>query len=83
MNDDDDDQNWNPRYVYYANAHGRSPKRQFEIDRKAYSGCMIGFMNWMSEKKAEFYKAHPEAFFDKNVIGDIEAWDNFLRKSTE
>ena len=81
----DDDQNWNPRYVYYARAHGHSPEEQFELDKEAHpGGCMVGFMLWISEKKAEFYEAHPEAFvMDRHAISDDAAWDDFLRKSSE
>jgi len=79
----DDDQNWNPRYVYYAKAHGHSPEEQFEFDKEAYTGCMIDFMLWMNEKKAEFYEAHPEACMDRHAISDDAAWDDFLRESVE
>lgn len=81
---DDDDQNWNPRYVYYAKAHGYSPQERFAIDKDVYiGGCMTGFILWMNKKKAEFYEVHPEAFLDHNTIYDDAAWDDFLRKSSE
>ena len=83
MINDDDDQNWNPRYVYYAKAHGHSPQEQFELDKVNYTGCMTGFLLWMIKKKGQFYEAHPEACMDGNVIWDEGAWDNFLRKSAE
>lgn len=80
---DNDDQNWNPRYVYYARAHGHSPQERLAIDKDVYTGCMTGFILWIGEKKKEFYKVHPEAFLDRNTIYDDAAWDDFLRKSVE
>lgn len=40
---------WNPRYIAYAEAHGRSPEEQLAADRVAYpGGCMAGFILWCS-----------------------------------
>lgn len=40
---------WNPRYVAYAKANGRSPAAMLENDRQEYpGGCMAGFICWIS-----------------------------------
>lgn len=39
---------WNPRYVYYATAHGRTPEAMLEKDKEDWpGGCMVGFSQWI------------------------------------
>lgn len=38
---------WNPIYLAYATAHGRTPEAQLEADR---GGNMIGFILWVSRR---------------------------------
>lgn len=45
------DLRWQPRYVEYAQAHGNTPERQYEIDGEAYpGGRMAGFIVWCIER---------------------------------
>lgn len=51
---------WNPRYVAYARAHGRTPEDQLAHDKREYpGGWMGGFMVWMNQRWAE-WRATPE-----------------------
>jgi hypothetical protein len=81
----DADWKWNPRFVVYARAHGRTPEAQLEADRAASPAVMAGFLTWMRDRREAFQKAHPEAFFGKGdsaPIADQEAWDRFLSVAT-
>ena len=75
---------WNPRFVAYAAAHGRTPEAQSDHDRQEWpGGMMVGFMLWMSDRQRDFLAAHPEAFFvgwngRRSEIQDFAAWDAFL-----
>lgn len=75
---------WNPRYVAFARANKRTPDEQVVFDRKAYpGGSMTGFILWISERRREFFEAHPEAFLssakgDSHAIADTAAWDRWL-----
>ena len=41
---------WNPRYVSYAAAHGRSPEHQLARDKGRWSGAsMLPFMMWIAD----------------------------------
>jgi hypothetical protein len=43
---------WNPLYLAYAQAHGRTPEEQLEHDSKAYpGGRMAGFICWVSQER--------------------------------
>lgn len=45
---------WNPRFVAYAAAHGRTPDAQTAHDDAAYpGGHMAGFILWASERDRE------------------------------
>lgn len=44
---------WNPIYVAYAKAHGRSPEAMLAHDRERWpGGAMAGFMIWNSKRLA-------------------------------
>jgi len=47
---------WNPRYVAYAHAHGRTPEQMQLVDEARYpGGCMTGFMLWMDAKMRKYH----------------------------
>lgn len=46
---------WNPRYVAYAEAAGRSPEAQIDWDRERWPGGYVtGFVLWIRKRWAEF-----------------------------
>jgi len=52
---------WNPRFVAYANSHGRDPEIQLVHDEKEWpGGSMCGFMLFISEKWETFSKLRPD-----------------------
>lgn len=70
---------FNPRYVAYARAHGKTPEEMIEYDHVAWpGGCMCGFMIWMSVKKQAFFKTCRSAFLDRYAICDQDKWTAFL-----
>jgi len=51
---------FNPRYVAYAKAHGRSPQAMLEHDDIQWpGGIMCGFILWVHEMKKKFLKSDP------------------------
>jgi hypothetical protein len=71
---------WNPRFVAYAKSNGNTPEQQLiKDDKKFPGGKMIGFMNWISEKKSEFKKLYPQCMLD-GYVWDQEKWTEFLLK---
>lgn len=71
----------NPYYVAYAKAQGRSPDKQLAYDESVYlGGIMVGYIQWISTKKKEFYVVSPESFFDgkPDRIADYDKWGQFL-----
>jgi hypothetical protein len=71
-----------PYFVAYANAHGRTPEAQLEHDKAQFpGGCMCVFILWIGERKRTFYEATPEHFFDRGTIGNHKAWGSFLAAS--
>jgi hypothetical protein len=76
-----------PYFVAYARAHGRTPEAQLDADRAAWrGGCMSGFILWIAAAKARFRKLHPEACLPNGDILDSAAWGRYLdtlsRKAT-
>ena len=52
---------YNPRYLEYCKAHGKTFDNMLKADRIKYpGGCMCGFILWMSEKWYNFDTRHPE-----------------------
>lgn len=48
-------QEWNPRYLAYARAHGNGPEAQLERDNEVYpGGCMCGFTLWLGARWREW-----------------------------
>lgn len=72
-------QQFQPRFVAYAKAHGREPQAQLDHDSKRWpGGCMCGFICWIGERKAAFLKVWPDAFYGWDKISDQAAWTAFL-----
>lgn len=63
---------WNPRYVAYAKANGKSPE-----DMIAGQKSMVGFILWISEQVVAFRNENPGAFVG-TAIQDNAAFDRFL-----
>lgn len=63
---------WNPRYIAYAKAHGKSPDEMLASQKS-----MAGFIIWIGEQVVDFREAHPEAFVG-SAIRDHEAFNSFL-----
>lgn len=55
---------WNPRYVCYARAHGRTPDEMLDHDRERFpGGCMVGYMEWFAERRREWLAMeHPDDY---------------------
>ena len=50
---------YNPRFIAYAEAHGRTPEEQIAADRVEYPcSCMAGFISWMAPIIHAFEKVH-------------------------
>ena len=80
---------WNPRYICYAKASGRSAADQLAHDKEQWpGGCMTGFFLWMNEQLGEFFRSNPNAF-GRDVTGrpsirmlvDHDAWDRWLKET--
>ena len=83
MSEEVESKEWNPRYVAYARAHGRTPDAMLEHDREKYpGGCMCGFILWMSKMQQAFYAASPGSFLG-HTICDHAAWDVFLQAAAD
>lgn len=69
---------WNPRYVNYARAHGRTPEGMLAFDKQRLPGaCMMEFIFWNRARIVDFSKAHPECFI-AGGLKDHEAYDEWL-----
>jgi len=74
---------WNPRYVAYAECHGRAPADMLKYDRERWpGGCMCGFILWMMKMKVAFKETSPRSFLG-DVIYDQKAWTEFLIKAAK
>lgn len=71
---------WNPRYVEYAKAHGRTPEEMTAIDAVDWpGGRMTGFICWVGARWADWYRA--TGFPPNAPKGDKEhvAFDAWLK----
>lgn len=77
---------WNPRYVAFAKAHGRTPEQQHLFDDEKWPGGRgIGFSLWISQQKLEAHKAnHPSVVKDLNGLHVTEhaLWDAWLSRES-
>lgn len=71
---------WNPRFVRYAEAHGRTPEQMLEHDREAWpGGKMVGFMLWIQGRWSEWRAANRLRANDVLGPADHAAFDEWLR----
>ncbi len=68
---------WNPRYVAYSLAHGRTPEVMLDYDKKRCpGGCMGEFIIWMGQRWAEWCSltgAIPHSY-TKADHANFDAW---------
>ncbi len=68
-----------PRFIIYAAAYGRTAAAQLEHDEAAWpGGCMVGFMLWITAQRRAFKAAHPEHFL-YDGIANQDAWTEWLQ----
>jgi hypothetical protein len=63
---------WNPRYVAYAKAHGRTPDEQLRHD-----GSMAGFINWIAHQWTDYCQSRglpPGYQYTESLHEDFDAW---------
>jgi len=73
---------YNPRYVAYAKAHGKTPEQMLAHDDKQWpGGIMCGFILWIRERIFAFVKEQPEIACCKVCAPHKPEFDKFLRKS--
>jgi len=71
-----------PYFIAYAKAHGRTPEQQLEADGRRWpGGIMCGFICWIAERKNQFRELHPECFCGDNISRHA-AWAKFLTGGT-
>lgn len=65
---------WNPRYVRFAEVHGRTPEEQLEYDEEQWpGGRMCGFICWMSQAKRAYLDTEQWV----TCIGPTRSWREF------
>ena len=71
---------WNPHYVAYARAHGKSPGEMLRQDKTKWpGGRMSGFLIWMSEGWSEWHTKHDLRRYEYIVCEkDLQAFVCFL-----
>ena len=75
---------WNPRFVAYAAAHGKTPSAMLEHDDEAWpGGKMCGFILWIREKIFAFVKEHPKVACCRDCAGHKPQFTKFLQSFTK
>jgi len=71
---------WNPRFVAYAKAHGRTPEEQAKQDEKDWpGGCMVGFSQWIQARRDALCESLGAKGGDlRNIIG-LPGVDDFQK----
>lgn len=72
---------WNQRYAMYCRAHGETPHRMLEIDRKRWPGDSIsGYMAWVEERWQEWDAANGHASRANHDALDHSAFNAWLER---
>jgi hypothetical protein len=59
---------YQPRFVAYARAHGRSPEAQLTHDQALWpGGRMLPFLQWIQQQREVFAAAHPEHMMERAI----------------
>lgn len=74
--------NWNPRYVEYANSHGRTPDEMLVIDKAEYpGGAMTGYIIWINARWREWKMINRKPANEPLFAKDHESFDLWLAGS--
>jgi hypothetical protein len=72
-------QQFQPYYLAYARAHGRSPEEMLQADRAAYpGGRMAGYLVWIGSRVEEWRKLNGRARHDSLSSADRQAFGAWL-----
>ena len=75
---------WNPRYVAYARAHGRTPEEMRAHDEKAWpGGRACGFILWMSEQWARWRRERSRGTYELTSNEDQADFDVMIGAQRE
>lgn len=70
---------WNPRYVAYADAHGKTPDQMLAHDKAEHpGGCMMEFMFWIGARWREWDRLNGHADPGWHSSADHVAFDGWL-----
>ena len=73
---------WNPRFVAYSKAHGKTPAAMLRHDKRKWpGGCMVGFMHWIQDRWAEWDAAHGRRQCDYHSLEDHTDFDKSIGAS--
>lgn len=75
---------FNPRYIVYAAAHGRSPDEMLAFDLDRFPcGRMGGFMRWIDDQWREWRSLNERSARDALTTDDHESFDRFIGVMSE